>query len=208
MDTLSPEHILSEVRKLQYLCSLKEVIRYDQERSLTETTESVAEHTYSMHILALYFLPLEDPDGMWDKEKILTMITLHDVDEIETGDILSQHKTPEIRASEAAVLVRVIQTAPEHIRESLQAIVEEYGSKQSQEAKFVKAIDVVEPLFHLYNEKWKLVSHKNKTTLQNSINSKEPYIRSFAHLSQFTDVLHEVMDREGYFYSPEREMES
>jgi 5'-deoxynucleotidase YfbR-like HD superfamily hydrolase len=100
IETFNKDQILTDLAKLQYLYGLKKVIRYDQNRHETDSTESVAEHVYGMHILAQYFLPLENPKGSWDKSRIYEMITLHDIDEIETGDVLGYTKTEEIRALE------------------------------------------------------------------------------------------------------------
>ena len=82
----SDEEVLEEVKKIQYLYTLKREIRYAETRC--DETESVAEHIYGMHICAMYFLPLEDPLCTWDKSRIFQMITLHDIDEIETGDVM------------------------------------------------------------------------------------------------------------------------
>ena len=64
------EKVLADLNRLQYLYRLKEVIRYDEERTEIDTSESVAEHVYGMFILTEYFLPLEDPDKQLSKERI------------------------------------------------------------------------------------------------------------------------------------------
>lgn len=56
----SDEFVLSETGKIQYLYGLKHETRYIVERNEDVASESVAEHVYALHILADYFLPLED----------------------------------------------------------------------------------------------------------------------------------------------------
>ena len=56
LEEFTKERILEDTAKLQYLFGLKKVIRYNQGRAETDSTESVAEHVYGMHILAQYYL--------------------------------------------------------------------------------------------------------------------------------------------------------
>ena len=90
---MDKEEIQKEIMNIMYLYELKGIIRYAESRDEKVKTQSVAEHVYGMMILAEHFLPLEDPAGEMDREKLYRMIIFHDVDEIETGDIPTYHKT-------------------------------------------------------------------------------------------------------------------
>ncbi|MEY2665811.1 MAG: hypothetical protein RLZZ480_916, partial [Candidatus Parcubacteria bacterium] len=116
LEELTTDTVLRETARLQYLYGLKKVIRYDQNRHETDSTESVAEHVYGMIILAQYFLPLENPEGNWDRARLYEMISVHDVDEIETGDVLGYTKTAETRALELDAMRRTIENAPIHMQ--------------------------------------------------------------------------------------------
>jgi 5'-deoxynucleotidase YfbR-like HD superfamily hydrolase len=78
----SDDFVLSEVKKLQTLYELKNVIRYGRERVHEGDTESVAEHLYAIHSLIDYFLPIEDTGVSWDTLKIHQLAQYHDIDEI------------------------------------------------------------------------------------------------------------------------------
>ncbi len=200
MELFSEETVLDETRKIQYLYGLKKVIRYNQDRHLTDSTESVAEHVYGMMILAQYFLPLEDPEGKWDRARIYEMICLHDIDEIETGDTLGYQKTPEIRARELDAMKYTITKSPTHIQSVMTARVEEYEARETIEAKFAKAIDKIEPLFQVFNDEGKSILHTNKTTAEQSLRIKVPYVGEFPHIKHFARVIHEAMVRDGYYW--------
>jgi putative hydrolases of HD superfamily len=182
LNELTPEFVLFETKRLQYLYGLKKVIRYDQDRHATDSTESVAEQVYGMMILAQYFLPLENPEHTWDKARIYEMITVHDIDEIETGDTLGYQKTPETRALELDAMRRTIEKAPIHMQEHMNLRVTEYEAKESPEATFAKAIDKIEPLFQIFNEEGRAILKKNKTTAEQSLRIKTPYIQDFPFL--------------------------
>jgi putative hydrolases of HD superfamily len=197
--TLTPEFILSEVQKLQYLYGLKHEIRYAQKRPDGLFTESVAEHIYGMHICAQYFLPLENPGGNWDKARIYEMITLHDIDEIETGDMLGYLKTDTERDGEREAKIAVLKKSPTHLQANFESITTEYENQETIEARFVKAIDRFEPLIQVYSQFGTHVIQKNKTTEEQSRRIKVPYIKPFPTMYQYSYVVHEAMINEGYF---------
>lgn len=104
--------VLAEVARLQALYALKHEIRYARQRPEADT-ESVAEHIFGMLILIEYFLPLEDEAGDWRSEDIRRMALFHDIDEIETGDMLGYLKTDADRAREEGATLRVIARLPD-----------------------------------------------------------------------------------------------
>ena len=109
------------------LFGLKTKIRYGEERSEIIDTESVAEHIYGMMILNEYFLTLEDKNNAFDRIRINRMILLHDIDEIETGDMIGYLKTDAHREIERGAQEKVIAKIPESLRESMITLLDEYG---------------------------------------------------------------------------------
>lgn len=201
MESYTKELILADVAKLQYLYKMKEVTRYNQDRSMEDSTESVAEHVYGMLVLANYFLPLEDPDQKINRATLYEMILFHDIDEIETGDMLGYRKTDADRAHELEAMKRTLKKAPTVMQELMTARVEEYEAKETPEAKFAKALDKIEPLVQIFNEKWKQVLKENKTTPDESLRIKIPYIQDFPFIKQFNDVIHEELLAGDYYWT-------
>lgn len=201
LEEFTTERILEDVAKLQYLYGLKKVIRYAQNRHETDSTESVAEHVYGMHILAQYFLPLEDPDHTWDWARIYEMITIHDIDEIETGDTLGYQKTDAVRALELDAMKRVLLNAPAHMQAQMNARVEEYEKRETIEGKFAKAIDKIEPLFQIFNEEGRAILAKNHTTAEQSLRIKTPYIGDFPYIQKCATAIHDALVAGEYYWS-------
>jgi putative hydrolases of HD superfamily len=206
-NSLTSEYILSEVRKIQYLYGLKREVRYGRKRPEDDITESVAEHLYGMNLLVHYFLPLENPESTWDRERIFTMITVHDMEEIETGDTIGYLKTPEMRASGRKVQEQVIANAPQHLQEHFRDHLNEYEAQETQEARFVKAIDRIEPLYQTYSPFGKAIFSINKTRIEDSMRIKENYIKPFPVMYEYYRILQQTMVDEGYFYREESERE-
>lgn len=201
IEECTKEQILADIKKLQYLYGLKKVIRYNLEREADDVTESVAEHVYGMHLLAQYFLTLEDPQNMYDHSRIYEMISIHDLDEIETGDTIGYAKTDTIRAAEKAANATVIANAPDIMKNHISARISEYDARETWEALFTRAIDKVEPLVQTYNETGRAIFTRNKTTKEQSWRIKEEHIAPFPFIKRFCEVVHDTMCKEGYFYT-------
>jgi 5'-deoxynucleotidase YfbR-like HD superfamily hydrolase len=89
---LTDTYIADEIEKLRYTYGLNKVIRYNQKRKEEPQTQSVAEHVTNSIFLAYYFRDFEDPNHELDFDKVIKIIMMHDMGEIETGDIMSPAK--------------------------------------------------------------------------------------------------------------------
>lgn len=192
------EFVLKETKGIQFLYELKHEIRYARKRDVRDT-ESVAEHVYGMMMLLEYFLPLEDTERTWNHERIRRMALIHDIDEIETGDTIGYLKTDEDRAREMDSVKRVIGKLSDVLKETFTVLAEEYEKQETPESRFVKAIDRIEPLFHIYSPEGRRILNENKTTFNQSNSLKEKYVRPYPYLDRFNKVISEKMIAEEYF---------
>lgn len=195
------EFVLSEMRKIQQLFRMKKVIRYHHTRDEVIDTESVAEHVYGMLALADYFLPLEGGD--WNYVRIQQMALYHDIDEILTGDRIGYLKTDADRAKEYNAQKEVLELLPDLLKERAASCLEEYELQTTIESRFVKAIDKIEPLFHLINENGKEICKQTNVTYSQSRSIKDKYVEEFQFIKRFNEVLSQFMLKEGYF-APEK----
>lgn len=135
-----------EIESLMVYYQLKHTHRWAHQRTQDET-ESVAEHIYGMHILCNYFAPLlEEPI---DLAAVHELITWHDMAEALVGDMTSRTKTDAHKQAEKQAEEKLIASAPKHLQETLQNVYNSFDAKSTREARFVKALDKVEPMFHL-----------------------------------------------------------
>jgi len=76
------------------------------------------------------------------------MLLIHDIVEIDAGDtfIYDTQKNHENTAQEREAARRIFGILPEHQAEELIAIWEEFEKQQTNEAKFARAMDRLEPL--------------------------------------------------------------
>lgn len=193
------DFVVSEIRKIQELYKLKNEIRWAQSRQDKNLTESVAEHVYGMHIVADYFLPLENPEQTWDSAKIHQMITWHDIEEVEVGDIISLNKTEAQVNNERGAAQLVIERMPTHMQTKVEQTLDEYFAQETPEAKFVKALDKAEPIFEIYQEGFDQVlkSIGRKSDHWDKIITQR--VALFPYMKRFAEVVHQRATAEGFF---------
>ncbi len=194
----SDEFVLSEFRKLQYLYGLKREIRFNETRTCTGMGESVAEHIYGMMVAANYFLPLENVDGNWDQAKIFKMITWHDIEELEVGDMIGYLKTPERMVEEAIAEKVAVAKAPDSMQTEMLAVLKEYNQRSSPEARFVKAIDKMDSLLQMYTQSGKEVVTSMQTTLKQHEDNKTPHMKDWPYIFRFKQIITNRMVEEGF----------
>ena len=103
--------------------------------------ESVADHSYSMAIMAMIISDLEN----YDSEKILKMTLLHDLAESKIGDITPEQMTPENKMKiENDAFNEIIEQLPETVKSQYLEIWKEYQNNNSKESLFVHQIDKLE----------------------------------------------------------------
>ncbi|MFM2424260.1 MAG: hypothetical protein RLZZ70_651, partial [Candidatus Parcubacteria bacterium] len=86
-------------------------------------------------------------------------------------------------------------TAPDHIVKTLTTIYSTYDNRSGQEAKFVKAIDKMEPMFHIYFLKQKGIDVPTHYQMQWEADEyrihRAQYVEEFPILKRFDDILYE-----------------
>ena len=113
----------------------------DQQRK-----ENSAEHSWHLALLALILA--EHSDIEIDRFRVMSMVVIHDIIEIDAGDTyaydtvaLESQKDREERAAE-----RIYGLLPDDQRDELRALFEEFEAGESAEARFAKTMDNFQPL--------------------------------------------------------------
>lgn len=140
---MNDAEIQGRLRFIQIAERLKDTVRsgYTSEGR----TESVADHTWRLTLLALTFADLF-PDI--DLLRLLKICIVHDLGEAVDGDIPapSQVGAKSKSEKERADFESLIQTLPDDFRSELLALWDDYEYVQSKEAELAKALDKIETL--------------------------------------------------------------
>lgn len=107
--------------------------------------ENSAEHSW--HI-ALYALVLaEHSETPLDIAKVIKMLLLHDIVEIDAGDapVFGDHDASAMAAREEAAADRIFGLLPEEQATAFRALWEEFEANETPEARFAKSLDRMQP---------------------------------------------------------------
>ena len=125
---------------------LKTVLR---QSTLTDRSrrENSAEHSWHLALMALVLAEYALP-GL-DLQRVLTMLVLHDLVEIDAGDLFA-YAPPDALArqelAERAAADRLFGLLPPGQSERFRGIWDEFEERVSQEAKFARAMDRLQPM--------------------------------------------------------------
>jgi putative hydrolase of HD superfamily len=121
-------------------------------------TENDAEHSWHLALMALVLAEHSNEDI--DLLKVIKMLLIHDVVEIDAGDIflydtVTSHQNTD---AELAAAKRIFGLLPQNQAEELILIWEEFEAGETAESKFARAMDRFEPLLQNRSNKggtWK-----------------------------------------------------
>ena len=112
--------------------------------------ENSGEHSWH---LALYALVLAEHAGPGvDVNRVIQMLLLHDLVEIDVGDVPihsangTAHGSAQTQAAESAAADRIFGLLPSDLRSNLRALWEEFEAAESPDAVFAKSLDRVQPV--------------------------------------------------------------
>lgn len=134
------------------LDKLKGVTRKTKPRGL-ERYENSAEHSWQIAMLAASLAPYAATEV--DIDRVIAMLLVHDIGEIETGDTIfyAEEGWPERKAAERAAVTRIFGLLPDPQRSRFMALWEEFEKAETPEARFANAADRAMPvLLNLAND--------------------------------------------------------
>lgn len=130
---------------------IKEIdkVKYIQRRSKlfnSDRRENDAEHSWHLAMMAIVLA--EYSDKPIDLLKVLKMVLIHDIVEIDAGDTFIYDTTKNHTNTDEELIAakRIFGLLPNEQAEELIAIWEEFEEGKTAEAKFAKSMDRFEPL--------------------------------------------------------------
>jgi len=174
---------MHELDRIYEAYKLKQVSRFN---NVLLRKESSAEHVFSSLFLAQYFL--KKVKGL-SEEKVMRMILYHDLVEVYAGDKytfdLNELEQKEIDEDNAAK--KLIKTLPMPLVKDFEECWAEWREGKTMEAKFCKAIDVLDPAINELErpDEWKKYGYTEKKFRD----TKEKYVNDFPELKEFMEEM-------------------
>lgn len=138
-DLIKQIAFIKEIDKLKYIQRKTKLFNSDR-------PENDAEHSWHLAMMAVVLA--EHSNQPIDILKVVKMVLIHDIVEIDAGDIFIYDTTKNHTNTDEELVAakRIFGLLPEHQAKDFIAIWEEFEAGESNEAKFAKTMDRFEPL--------------------------------------------------------------
>ncbi|MCW3117187.1 MAG: metal dependent phosphohydrolase [Chitinophagaceae bacterium] len=139
------EYLLKQVAFIHEIDKVKYILRKTRLFN-SDRNENDAEHSWHLSVMAIILA--DHANEPVDILKVVKMLLIHDIVEIDAGDIflydtVASHTNT---AAERTAAARIFGLLPEEQAADLTAVWEEFEAGKSMESKFARAMDRLEPL--------------------------------------------------------------
>jgi len=138
-DLLKQLAFIQEIDKLKYIQRRTKLFNSDRR-------ENDAEHSW--HLAMMTIILARQSDRPVDVLKVLKMVLIHDIVEIDAGDtfIFDTAKNHTNTTEERIAAKRIFGLLPKEQAQEFMTIWEEFEARETDEAQFAKSMDRLEPL--------------------------------------------------------------
>ncbi len=138
-DLLDQIAFIKEIDKVKYIQRKTKLFNSDR-------CENDAEHSWHLALMAIVLA--DHSDAPIDVLKVVKMVLIHDIVEIDAGDVFIYDtvKSHDNADEERLAANRIFGLLPQKQAEDFIAIWEEFEAGETNEAKFARSMDRLEPL--------------------------------------------------------------
>ncbi len=142
---MTPENLVKQIEFIKEIDKVKYIQRKTKLFN-SDRNENDAEHSWHLAMMALVLA--EHSNVPVDLLKVIKMVLIHDIVEIDAGDtfIYDTEKSHSNSDEERLAAQRIFGMLPKEQAEELIAIWEEFEAGITNEAKFARTMDRLEPL--------------------------------------------------------------
>lgn len=161
-DLLKQIEFIKEIDKLKYIQRKTRLLNSDR-------PENDAEHSWHLAVMALILSG--HSNGEIDVLKVIKMVLIHDIVEIDAGDVFIYDTTKNHTNTDEERLAaeRIFGLLPKEQASELIAIWDEFEAGETNESKFARSMDRLEPLLQNYSNQggtWKEFDVKYETVYE------------------------------------------
>jgi putative hydrolase of HD superfamily len=140
-------------RQLDFLREIDRLKSVYRQTILTDRSrrENSAEHSWHLAMMAA-LLPEHGEAGSLDVNRVIRMVLVHDIVEIDAGDTFAYDAKGygDKAEREKRAADRIFGLLPDNQRAEMMALWREFEERKTPEAKFANALDRLQPMIHNY----------------------------------------------------------
>ena len=185
------------LKQIQFIKEIDK-IKYNQRRTCllnSDRPENDAEHSWHLALMAIALS--EHANKPVDILRVLKMVLIHDIVEIDSGDVFVYDKSKSHKNTEEefAAAKRIFGLLPENQAKELIDLWKEFEDGETDDAKFAKSLDKFEPLLQNFSNNggtWDKynVTYNEVYTQKKSINKGSDTLWEYAE-----NLLNESVDK-------------
>lgn len=185
------------LKQIQFIKEIDK-IKYIQRRTCllnSDRPENDAEHSWHLALMAIALS--EHANKPVDILKVIKMVLIHDIVEIDSGDVFVYDKSKSHKNTEEefAAAKRIFGLLPENQAKELIDLWKEFEDGETDDAKFAKSLDKLEPLLQNFSNNggtWDKynVTYNEVYTQKKSINKGSDTLWEYAE-----NLLNESVDK-------------
>ena len=185
------------LKQIQFIKEIDK-IKYIQRRTCllnSDRPENDAEHSWHLALMAIALS--EHANKPVDILRVLKMVLIHDIVEIDSGDVFVYDKSKSHKNTEEefAAAKRIFGLLPENQAKELIDLWKEFEDGETDDAKFAKSLDKLEPLLQNFSNNggtWDKynVTYNEVYTQKKSINKGTDTLWEYAE-----NLLNESVDK-------------
>ena len=180
---------------LMELDQLKSVLRRTRVKSAQGRLENSAEHSW--HVALMAILMEEHANEPVEIARVVKMLLLHDIVEIDAGDtfVYDAVASAQQEEKELAAAQRMFGMLPKEQGSALMALWQEFERGQSADAKFAKALDRIIPMLLNYHNQGQSWQEHNVTRAQALTVNKKIELGSDALWEKAKQMIEEATEK-------------
>lgn len=140
-------------QQLDFVLEIDKLKQVYRQNSLLDGSRRENDAEHSWHIAVMAIVLREYASEPVDLEKVLKMLLVHDVVEIDAGDTFCYDEQAGLdkRAREMKAAARLYSLLPKELGEELEGLWLEFEEQKTAEARFAACLDRFQPFLHNYH---------------------------------------------------------
>lgn len=139
-------------QQMAFIVEIDKLKRVDRQTLIVDGTrpENSAEHSWHIALMALLMVEHIDQGSDIDLLKVVKMLLVHDIIEIDAGDVFAYDEDEEREEREKKAGRRIFGLLPKDQAEELYQLWREFEERQTPEAHYAASLDRLLPLVQNY----------------------------------------------------------
>lgn len=135
-------------KQMEFILEVDKLKKIGRQTYLSDASRKENDAEHSWHLALMAVLLSEHANTKIDILKVITMVLIHDVVEIDAGDTYAYDEAGKTtqRAREEAAAERIFNILPEDQAKYMRQLWEEFEDRKTPEAKFARTLDNAQPV--------------------------------------------------------------